>query len=168
MFDKLALNQFASLVMVVLGIYIIYKRFSEHIQINNDLKRLDAEKRFMKIDNTGIVQLYYGTGCILAAIGLGVGYYIKDAIILTLAFVLACMSIAELLTMKSHHRLYYNKSGFILNGKVIRYKSIKTIFPPAKFGGATRKIETFGGEKYKLPKKYVNVIEQMKDKKFED
>ncbi len=168
MFDKLALNQFGSLVMAVLGIYIIYKRFTEHAQINRDLKQLDAEKRFMKIDNTGVVQLYYGTGAVLAAIGLAAGYYVKDTIILTLAFVLACTSAAELLTMKSHHRLYYNKSGFILNGKVIRYKSIKTIHQPTKFGGATRKIETFGGEKYKLPKKYVNVIEQMKDKKFDD
>lgn len=168
MFDNLALNQFGSLVMAVLGIYIIYKRFSEHIQINKDLKQLDAEKRFMKIDNTGLVQLYYGTGCVLAAIGLGVGFYVKDSIVLTLAFVLACMSAAELLTMKSHHRLYYNKTGFVLNGKVIRYKSIKTILPPSKFGGATRKIETYGGEKYRLPKKYVNVIEQMKDKKFDD
>ena len=162
------INQFGPLVMAVLGVYIIYKRFSEHVQINKDLKQLDAEKRYMKIDNTGMVQLYYGIGCILATIGLVVGVYMKDYVILTLAFVLACMSAAELLTMKSHHRLYYNKSGFILNGKVIRYKSIKNILPPGKFGGATRKIETYGGESYKLPKKYANVIEQMKNKKYDE
>ena len=86
------INQFGPLVMAVLGVYIIYKRFSEHVQINKDLKQLDAEKRYMKIDNTGMVQLYYGIGCILAAIGLVVGVYMKDYVILTLAFVLACMS----------------------------------------------------------------------------
>ena len=105
-------------------LYFQYQRFTE--------AKTNIKKAFHK---NVYESTFYGKGILVLMVSLivfGLSSIIfsintNDYTTISLGVVLVCLGLGELLNFQNSHTIYYNDDAIIVNGKYIRYRSIKSL-----------------------------------------
>lgn len=102
---------------------------------------------------------------ILSIIGITLGIVYKNNENTSLGIMLLFLCLSEILSTKSLHTFYYNNTNIIINGKVIRLKSIKSITQVSKFINKKYELTTLSNDKEMIPEKTAIKIEELRKTK---
>ena len=113
---------------VAVGLAYIYYRYSDTKKKQAVIEQLSLGKKFECYDFSRSLFILTAVASLLP---LGVAIYFTvnyDVNMLAFMIALFFMFIAELINAKTTLTLHYNKTAFIINGKLINYKSLKNIY----------------------------------------
>ena len=104
---------------------------------------------------------------VIAAIASYFAFQDGDEIGVALAIVLLSTVVGEPIINYQNMRFYYNDTSCILDGKLVRYRSIKEFRPKAFNVFKQQEVVTMSGEKHRVEKKVADLIKELmnKDKK---
>ena len=128
----------------------------EEIINNNTFQVYDyAKKRLIAIVIFGI----------LSAVAAYFAFKDGDNIGIAMAIILLSTVVGEPIINYQNMRLYYNDTSCVLDGKLIRYRSIKEFRPKAFNIFKHQDVVTMTGEKYRVEKNVADLIKEMMSKK---
>ena len=110
-----------------LGLVTLYLQIRRFIETKNKLKE-SLTKGTFEIKSYGkSILLVYIFFIVFGFISIFYTYNLLDYATCAPSIVLVCLGLGELINFKYTHTLYYNDDAIIINGNLIRYRSIKSI-----------------------------------------
>lgn len=156
------------MVMIIVGFIIgsVYLGITIY-NLNNKKKQLENIdlSKYTKVDGSK-VYVYILIGLmILSVFGIYLGYIGNSSDNLSLGIMLIFLSLSEIINTKQLNTYYYNDTHVILNGNVIRYKSIKSLTKVSSFFIKRFKLTTINGDIMTIPIKPALHIQELMKKK---
>ncbi len=156
------------MVMIIVGFIIgsVYLGITIY-NLNNKKKQLENIdlSKYTKVDGSK-VYVYILIGLmILSVFGIYLGYIGNSSDNISLGIMLIFLSLSEIINTKQLNTYYYNDTHVILNGNVIRYKSIKSLTKVSSFFIKRFKLTTINGDIMTIPIKPALHIQELMKKK---
>ena len=156
------------MVMIIVGFIIgsVYLGITIY-NLNNKKKQLENIdlSKYTKVDGSK-VYVYILIGLmILSVFGVYLGYIGNSSDNISLGIMLIFLSLSEIINTKQLNTYYYNDTHVILNGNVIRYKSIKSLTKVSSFFIKRFKLTTINGDIMTIPVKPALHIQELMKKK---
>lgn len=156
------------MVMIIVGFIIgsVYLGITTY-NLNNKKKQLENIdlSKYTKVDGSK-VYVYILIGLmILSVFGIYLGYIGNSSDNISLGIMLIFLSLSEIINTKQLNTYYYNDTHVILNGNVIRYKSIKSLTKVSSFFIKRFKLTTINGDIMTIPIKPALHIQELMKKK---
>ncbi len=151
-----------SIVVVLIGAYVLYFKFKEYKSLSETYSELLSNKKYEMFNDKKQVYILYSLLSFFGAISVALGYQTNELSTALMGGLVILMSISEFITAKFKHVYYYNDTNFIIEGKTIRYKSIKNINQGKKFPFSSASITTLSNESYSVSKKFAKFLLEKK------
>lgn len=156
------------MVMIIVGFIIgsVYLGITIY-NLNNKKKQLeniDLSKYTKVVGSKVYVYILIGL-MILSVFGIYLGYIGNSSDNISLGIMLIFLSLSEIINTKQLNTYYYNDTHVILNGNVIRYKSIKSLTKVSSFFIKRFKLTTINGDIMTIPVKPALHIQELMKKK---
>lgn len=158
--------------MLVIILMLLVSVFSIGLQTKTYLNnRRVCEEAFKHSSYDFIYQsrvyiLFHLTLFIGSAIAFFYGFKTKDTTTIALGIISLGIGITEVLAVDTNVKFYYNDSGIITNGKVIKYRSIKEIKRKRLAIGKMYDLITLSNDNYRINRKAVDIILEKSRFKF--
>lgn len=149
---------------IVLASFVLYMKIKEYKELKNIYSEILENKKFEKLDlqkNSYIIALIL---IIFGIISIVFGIILKEVSTATMGLLIILLILSEVMTSKFKNVYYYNDSNFVVNGKILRYKSIKKI-DIGKFPFRQSNITTLSNENYVVAKKFALFLKDKINKK---
>ncbi len=149
---------------IVLAGFVLYMKIKEYKELKNIYNEILENKKFEKLDlqkNSYIIALIL---IIFGVISIVLGIILKEVSTATMGLLIILLILSEVMTSKFKNVYYYNDSNFVVNGKILRYKSIKKI-DIGKFPFRQSNITTLSNENYVVAKKFALFLKDKINKK---
>ncbi|MCI6272153.1 MAG: hypothetical protein MR601_04295 [Erysipelotrichaceae bacterium] len=149
---------------IVLAGFVLYMKIKEYKELKNIYSEILENKKFEKLDlqkNSYIIALIL---IIFGIISIVFGIILKEVSTATMGLLIILLILSEVMTSKFKNVYYYNDSNFVVNGKILRYKSIKKI-DIGKFPFRQSNITTLSNENYVVAKKFALFLKDKINKK---
>lgn len=155
------------MVMIIVGFIIgsVYLGITIY-NLNNKKKQLENIdlSKYTKVDGSKVYVYLIGL-MILSVFGIYLGYIGNSSDNISLGIMLIFLSLSEIINTKQLNTYYYNDTHVILNGNVIRYKSIKSLTKVSSFFIKRFKLTTINGDIMTIPIKPALHIQELMKKK---
>lgn len=149
---------------IVLAGFVLYMKIKEYKELKNIYSEILENKKFEKLDlqkNSYIIALIL---IMFGIISIVFGIILKEVSTATMGLLIILLILSEVMTSKFKNVYYYNDSNFVVNGKILRYKSIKKI-DIGKFPFRQSNITTLSNENYVVAKKFALFLKDKINKK---
>lgn len=149
---------------IVLAGFVLYMKIKEYKELKNIYSEILENKKFEKLDlqkNSYIIALIL---IMFGVISIVFGIILKEVSTATMGLLIILLILSEVMTSKFKNVYYYNDSNFVVNGKILRYKSIKKI-DIGKFPFRQSNITTLSNENYVVAKKFALFLKDKINKK---
>ena len=113
---------------LVVGVGMIYYRISGYQRKNQAVELLISDNKFECLDYASGALIFLG---LATMIPLGCLAYFSinyDEVMIAFMLAFSLMFIAEIINARQSYKFYYHKTGCIVNGRLLNYKSIKSIY----------------------------------------
>lgn len=136
-------------------------------QVKKSAKNLEDVdlKKYTKVDNSKTYIYFLILLSIFSILGLYLGLSLKNDQNTSFGIMLLFLSIAEMFNAKTMQSFYYNDTHFIVNSKVIRFKSIKQLTKAPSFFIKRYELLLINGDKELISSKTAKQIESLRASK---
>ena len=118
---------FTILLYIVVAVATLYFQIKKYLKSKASIQKALANAIFNS-EYFGKFALFLFGSIFIFGIGSGIyGAIVKDTTSWGLALILISVSIGELLQFRVTHQIYFNEDAIIVNGILIRYRSIKEV-----------------------------------------
>ncbi len=153
------------LFMALVGAFTIFVQLKEY---NKKIAPLKAELDKYPYEHILIRKGTIAMHCLFILFALGCIYYglfvQYDEVNIGLGVILSVVAIGELFQINLKNKLYYRDDRFIINGQVIRAKSIKKVIPAKPKFMNFYEIHTFNGQVERVTKEVIQFTESLPNK----
>ena len=118
---------FTIFICIALGIFTLYFQSRRFIEAKESTKVALEKATYNKTVFGNYILFLYIAMIIFALVSLVYSINIKDDNGISLGIILISLGCGELLNFNNSHTIYHNDNGLIVNGRTIRYRSIKSI-----------------------------------------
>ncbi len=147
---------------LILGIAVIFLKGKEYFDLKKIYEEILANKKYEKFDSRKQSYFIYSFLMFLGIISAVTGFMTKEYSTAVMGIVIILMIASELFTLQYKNIFYYNDSNFIVSGKVLRYKSIKSIDEGGKLPFSSSFVTTLNNEKHQITKAFAKKLKELK------